>query len=140
MTSFFTALLSGLYKGLAGKNPPKRSTVSPTAKPARKAARAPSRDGHGEYAQEVVGEASYQPALRALKASEEKPFHRARLVPEDNNPYDEQAVRVDIGGTTVGYLPRASARAWRKHRVPTTCDAFLADAGGDRNIGVWLRF
>jgi hypothetical protein len=147
MAGIFDAFLKGLLKGATGgkkrpKSPAARvknaigksMKAAPTAKPKARA------KGHGEYAQEVVGESNYQPALRAIKASAEKPFHRARLVAEDTNPYDEQAVRVDVAGHTIGYLPRADARRWRQHRTPTTCDCYLADAGGGKDIGVWLRF
>lgn len=95
--------------------------------------------GHGDFDREVVGESHYQPALRKLKASQSKPFFRAKLVPEDSNPYDNQAVRVDIDGQTVGYLPREDAREWRAQEGSSACDAYLIDAGDNTNIGVWLR-
>jgi hypothetical protein len=36
----------------------------------------------------------------------------AHLILEDDNPHDNQAVRVDISGYTVGYLSRKNARAY----------------------------
>ena len=36
------------------------------------------------------------------------------LVHEDENPHDDQAVRVDVNGQTVAYLTRASARIYRR--------------------------
>jgi hypothetical protein len=135
MGSFFTSLLSGMLKGATGNKRARRKTpVSerPAAKPAAR--------GHGDYSQEVVGEASYQVALQRLRSAKGRPFHRARLVPEDDNPYDESAVRVDIAGQVVGYLSRPQAREWRRRSGPTSCDAYLADAGSGKNIGVWLRF
>lgn len=39
----------------------------------------------------------------------------AQLVPENNNPYDSNAVRVDIGGQRVGYLSPTNALAFRRH-------------------------
>lgn len=95
--------------------------------------------GHGDYDQPIVGESHYQPALRRLKSSKAKPFFRARLVREDSNPYDNQAVRVDIEGKTVGYLSREDARDWRTQGGRSTCDAYLIDAGKGTNIGVFLR-
>jgi len=144
----FDAFVRGLLKGTTGggKKRPKnlaagvKSAVGKATKPAPKGRAKAAPKGHGEYAQEVVGESSYQVALRAIRASAEKPFRRARLVPEDDNPFDDKAVRVDVEGHTVGYLPRADARRWRKRGAPTTCDAYLADAGGGNPIGVWLRF
>ncbi|WP_213948495.1 HIRAN domain-containing protein [Luteibacter sp. dw_328] len=147
MAGIFDAFFKGLLKGATGgkkraKSPTARvkSAIGRAAKPAATAKPKARAKGHGEYAQEVVGESNYQPALRAIKTSGEKPFHRARLVPEDTNPYDDQAVRVDVAGHTIGYLPRADARRWRQRRTPTTCDCYLADAGGGKDIGVWLRF
>lgn len=143
----FEAFIRGLLSGASGtarkraKSPIARAVtraVSPQ-KPKPKARAKASAKGHGEYAQEVVGESNYQPALRAIQASKDKPFHRVRLVPEDTNPYDNQAVRVDVAGKTVGYLPRADARRWRKSAGPETCDVYIADAGPGTNLGVWLR-
>lgn len=151
MAGIFDAFLKGLLGGASGsvrkrtRRPiaravaktisPQKQKQKPKAKPR---AKAPVR-GHGEYGQEVVGESNYQPALRAIQASKDKPFHRARLVPEDTNPHDNLAVRVDVAGHTVGYLARADARRWRKTGGPKTCDAYIADAGAGMNLGVWLR-
>lgn len=61
----------------------------------------------------VVGESNYQPAIR--KACDWQPGTDtlfdcfAQLVPEPTNPYDPNAVRVDIEGNCVGYLSRADA-------------------------------
>lgn len=70
-------------------------------------------DGPAEYEVEVVGESHYQPALEHLcggrsRDSAEK-YCKAVLVLEDSNRHDPQAVRVDIDGRTVGYLPRHTA-------------------------------
>ena len=136
--SILGALLGGLLKGLVGrKQKPAKQAQKRASKPTSRAPVA----GHGDYSHEVVGESHYQDAIRRIKASKDKPFHRARLIAEDTNPHDNLAVRVDLDGATVGYLPRAAARAWRESGArPTTCDAYLADAGGGRPIGVWLRY
>jgi hypothetical protein len=66
---------------------------------------------------EVVGEASYQAALEAIVGR--KPSEHVRvpvqavLVPEPQNPYDQNAIRVDIVGQTVGYLKRDDAVRYR---------------------------
>lgn len=147
MAGIFDAFLKGLLSGASGsarkraKSPIARvvaKAVAPQKPKAKPRAKAPAK-GHGEYGQEVVGESNYQLALRAIRATKDKPFHRARLVPEDSNPYDNMAVRVDVAGHTVGYLPKADARRWRKSGAPKTCDAFIADAGPGTNLGVWLR-
>lgn len=70
--------------------------------------------GDDTYDQEVVGESHYQDALRKLRGDERRKYTTARLVCESNNPFDDQAVRVEIGGKTVGHLSREDARS---HRV-----------------------
>jgi hypothetical protein len=90
----------------------------------------------------VVGESHYQEALEAIcgKRSDngEDRIVDASLVLEDSNPYDAQAVRVDIQGKTVGYLSREDARRFREHHVqageasgPITCKARI-QGGWDR--------
>lgn len=92
---------------------------------------------------DVVGESNYQRALEKL-AGEHGPRGAstkctAWLVPEDDNPYDNKAVRVDIEGHTVGYLDRDEARTFRRRLgakkltgQPTTCDAVIR-GGYERN-------
>jgi hypothetical protein len=63
---------------------------------------------------DIVGEQSYQDALRKLGApfTEEGPTnldHLAVLVPEPNNRYDKNAIRVQIDRQRVGYLSRENA-------------------------------
>lgn len=62
----------------------------------------------------VVGEAVCVDALEEIAggrtwAGARRPFVTALLVPEDDNPHDPAAVRVDVTGLTVGWLPRADA-------------------------------
>jgi hypothetical protein len=63
----------------------------------------------------VAGESHYQDALRAIAGASDEPQVRhateAALVPEPDNPHDPNAVRVEIDGRYVGYLPRAEALA-----------------------------
>ena len=64
--------------------------------------------------QEVVGEASHVDALEAVAGGRTwaGPRHRlvsATLERERDNPRDHDAVRVVVGGETVGYLPREDA-------------------------------
>lgn len=61
--------------------------------------------------QEVVGEASHVDALEAIAGGRTwaGPRHRlvsASLERDPQNPSDREAVRVVVGGETVGYLPR----------------------------------
>jgi hypothetical protein len=101
------------------------------------------------YSGEVVGESHYQRNLLKIaggKAPEGvEIFVEAKLVLEDANPHDKHAVRVDIAGLTVGYLPRDRAFAWRAGRPPLnySCRAVIRggwDRGGQDqgNFGVWL--
>jgi hypothetical protein len=74
----------------------------------------------------VVGESHYQPAISAVVAGRDVPSGgrwdealeaQAALVPEPNNQYDSNAVRVDLalatGWVTVGYLARELARGYQ---------------------------
>lgn len=74
--------------------------------------------GDGTFDQEIVGEASYQDALIAIagaKSDESAEFEAiAVLVPEPNNPYDADAVCVQIDGKVVGYLSRSDAKLHRQ--------------------------
>lgn len=79
-------------------------------------------DGHiqanGKYSFEVVGEKSYQENLKKICGQPTYQGYNlektALLILEDNNPHDNQAVRISIDGLTVGYLSRAIAREYRK--------------------------
>ena len=66
--------------------------------------------GDGSYEYDIVGEASYQVALRGIAGSGEDGAEfscEAKLIPEPFNKYDRHAIRVDIDGCRVGYIPRA---------------------------------
>jgi hypothetical protein len=67
---------------------------------------------------EVVGESHYQDELSKICGGRTEDGHDkifdALLIPEDNNPADSKAVRVDILGRTVGHLSRENARQLRK--------------------------
>lgn len=86
----------------------------------------------GNYDVEVVGESNYQPVLKALMGDPNDPEMDGKgtaiLVPEDNNPYDNKAVKVTVQGFTIGYLSREDARSFRRRlsakklgMVPTSC-------------------
>lgn len=64
--------------------------------------------------QEVVGESTYVKEIRSLFGRDFNPDGTeltvtAQLIPEPHNRYDRNAVSVQIGGHTVGYLPREEA-------------------------------
>ena len=114
----------------------------------------PHIDGLGTFDQEVVGESHYQRNLKRICGGYKNEGIRLRavavLVCEDGNEHDEQAVRVDIQGHTVGYLSREDARTYRKRidktgneGITISCNAKVV--GGRKtgvfsstNFGVWL--
>jgi hypothetical protein len=61
----------------------------------------------------IVGEASYQGDLEKIAGGKTEEgvdlYVLAALVPEPNNPYDKNAISIQIGGRTVGYLDRERA-------------------------------
>lgn len=98
--------------------------------------------GPGTYEFDIVGESHYQQALEAICGGRtaESASHKTEAVLhlEDSNPHDNMAVRVDIGGETVGYLSRSDARAYRKQlkqlgheRLACKCNAMV--------VGGWQR-
>lgn len=110
--------------------------------------------GPGLFEAPIVGESHYQTAIERLcggrSAESAEKYVDAVLVLEDSNPHDSMAVRIDIDGTTVGYLSRADARSYRQRlqeaghsRLTGVCSAVIR-GGWDRghsdkgHYGVWL--
>jgi HIRAN domain len=98
----------------------------------------------------VAGESHYQEALRAIAGTAPGPVRHeatAHLVPEPENAYDPNAVRVEIGGEKVGYVPRDLAAAYAPLLAPivargrvAACEALVAGREGpDPVLGVFLR-
>lgn len=99
----------------------------------------------------VAGESHCQEALRELTGAgpdeEVRQDAEAVLVPEPDNPHDPNAVRVEIDGHLVGYLPRAEAvaygptiRAVEARGRSAACEATIAGRGGATSVlGVFLR-
>jgi len=109
----------GLWNRLPG-----RSAASTPTRPAVQAAvtwaKRPTIAPGGE--QHVVGESNYQAALEHAAGGRTPDgcatsLVAAQLVREPRNRYDRNAVRVDIAGQVVGYLPRADAP--RYHQLVT---------------------
>ncbi|WP_435005141.1 hypothetical protein P12x_003034 [Tundrisphaera lichenicola] len=75
-------------------------------------------NGPGKYAVDVVGESNYLANFERIfgKRGEDGVDEtvEAGLVLEDSNPKDNQAVKVEIQGRTVGYLDRKTARSYRE--------------------------
>lgn len=73
--------------------------------------------GGGKYEFAVLGVSRYQTALEKIYGKDHRDDGKqveAVLVLEDSNPHDQKAVRVDIQGLTVGYLPGDLAREYRR--------------------------
>jgi HIRAN domain-containing protein len=148
----------GLFSWLFGSEPAartprqfrKQSSLS-DRQPAVPAADLP---GPGTFSVEVIGESHYQAAFERIcgprNPDGEDCVVRATLVQEDANRYDQNAVRVEISGYLVGYLPRDTARSYRDRLcqaghagITAECAANIRggwDRGnGDRGrYGVWL--
>ncbi len=95
----------------------------------------------GQFAFAVDGE-SFQEAIKQLLQEnailpndDQNPKDHiltAHLIPDNDNPYDSSAVRVDINGRTVGYLNREQALSFRRRlderalaNQITTCYAII---------------
>jgi hypothetical protein len=93
-------------------HPPKPPFEPLLAKPQDRSGGRPFRLGSGGLVK-VVGESHYQPALKrgaGGRVEWASPIRVvAELVPEPSNPYDRNAVRVDVDGQRVGYLQAAVA-------------------------------
>ncbi len=104
---------------------------------------------------EVVGESRHQDVLWRLCGKAEGDNVRcpivAVLVPEPTNPYDANAITVQINGHIIGYLPRATAQQYLpglKHLM-SLHGGYIALHGvivgggyyddGPGRLGVWLE-
>ena len=111
--------------------------------------------GDGGYAIEVTGGANYLSSFEKICGKRTADCinrkTEARLTLEDDNRLDEHAVRVSIEGYTVGYLPRAAVRSFRRAVVGVglgrmmvfECAAHIRGGwdygcGKQGNYGVWL--
>lgn len=63
---------------------------------------------------EIVGESFRQDAVRAVAHVADGSDFDLYLLPDHNNPYDRNAVRVMVGNLHVGFLPRDAAKVWKK--------------------------
>lgn len=92
---------------------------------------------------EVVGEASYQSALRKIAGpGSVRSYFDATLQPEPSNAHDANAVRVEIQGKLVGYLPRSKAAKYKRVYRDSAqfCRCVVVGGGKSKSLGVWLDF
>jgi hypothetical protein len=111
----------------------------------------PANAAPGSFHVIVVGVSFYQKALEKIcdgRREEGIEGHvQAKIIPDDDNPDDVHAVRIEIEGEIVGHLSRKAALIWRSKMISdgfsgaVTCPAKIA---WDRNsfkagsYGVWL--
>jgi hypothetical protein len=60
----------------------------------------------------VRGESFYQDNIRRVAMRGKN----VDLIPEPGNPHDKNAIRIDVDGRTIGYIPRESAKEAREHQ------------------------
>ncbi|PXW88201.1 hypothetical protein C8R34_10813 [Nitrosomonas sp. Nm84] len=93
----------------------------------------------GEQYQEVIKQLIQENVTNSKAGSGSKAYIlQTHLIPDNDNPYDSGAVRVDINNRTVGYLNREEARSFRRRlderklsNQITTCNAIIV--GGEVN-------
>lgn len=92
------------------------------------------------YETEVVGESNYQTNIESFCAGGSNVELTADLILENDNPHDPKAVRIVIGGKTVGYLSRQDARTYRKMLTAGSADTtyHALVRGGLGNRGIYL--
>lgn len=106
----------------------------------------------GRYDVIVVGVSFYQKALEKIcnKTRREglNVFTQADVIPDNDNPHDNHAVRIEIDGETVGHLSRKNAILWRSKMISDNHSGVVkcpAKIGWDKNYneegsyGVWLN-
>lgn len=100
------------------------------------------------YDFDIVGESHYQQNIRKLVGRRGKKGKSetmdARLVLEDENKYDRNAVRVELRSlfvdwVQVGYLSRADAMRYRAGSYPRHCNGLVC-GGFQKEDGTWTRY
>ena|SRR5947209_12588251 len=89
-----------------------------------------------QYPVGIVGEASYQPAIRRCSAGQ-----RVQIFHELANPYDKKALAVVTeNGDTIGYIGRNCWLQDAVHEEGHGCEATIkaVSSSGDGNLGVVL--
>jgi hypothetical protein len=110
----------------------------------------------GDRSVDIIGESHYQDALEEICGGRTQydvyEGVIATLIPEDDNPIDENAVRVEVQGRTVGYLKKPESKNYREKLreagflgILTTCKALILGGGEPRDdyngyygVTLWL--
>lgn len=132
----------GLFQRLFGGSEARATPTPKLERPASAGADPIRLQGLGVFSLEAVGESKYQESLEAICGGRSEDgadcFIDAVLIHEDENPYDSQAVRIDVAGSTVGYLSRKHAREYRL-QMARTGHAGVAATCAARIRGGWDR-
>lgn len=106
-------------------------------------------EGPRRFAVQLHGESNYQSALqkiaRTLGSDYKREWIECRLVLEDDNKFDSNAVYGEISSFKVGYLDKVFAPNFRARlrkdghaKAPVTCLAKLIGGGPGKSFGVLL--
>ncbi len=88
-------------------------------------------DGRILFPHAIVGESHYQQNIGRVAAVGK----RVDLVAEPDDPHDKNAVRVDVDGLTVGYIPRDKAKEAKANEWKATIAAVNS---GSKATGIVL--
>ena len=95
----------------------------------------------GEFPLACVGESHYQDAFERICGPRDEDGENREVVAvlslDNDNPYDSDAVRVEVNGRTVGYLNRQDAKVYRELLSAAGCTDSLQCLGLIR--GGWER-
>ena len=98
--------------------------------------------GPGTFFIEIVGESNYQESLIKIAGNYSKDGVEkevlAKLIHENDNPYDNKAVSIEIGGYKVGHLSKSAARYYRKKVIEHGQEGQLAICNA-KIRGGWKR-
>ena len=96
--------------------------------------------GPGTFAFNIVGESNYQDALIELvkhkKEANENLIFKASLLYESENPYDSNAIKVEIERQTVGYLNRENAKFYRLQMTELGYEGYVVTCAA-KVVGGW---
>lgn len=101
---------------------------------------------NNSYTFDIVGEQAYQRNLKKIAGSkqEESKFHEctAQVSSEPSNPYDKNAIKVEINGLLVGYISKVEAARLAgkvvNKTVPAVVNGGWKDDDTEGNYGVKL--
>lgn len=106
--------------------------------------------GDGSFSYEIVGESFYQNNIKKslnLSGGRSSKSFEVRLLYDDDNSCDKNAIAVYIGLDQAGHLSRKAAISYRKmlsdvnlSHKPAICNATVVGGGIKKNYGIFLDF